>query len=120
VLPLILGFTVLADVAAVVLSTLAVLAGALLIRHVSWSSDSFTFLMGAHMSGRRPCLTNYRAFVNVASAICILAVDFQIFPRRLCKTETYGTGLMDVGVASYIFSNAIVSQDVRRRITSTR
>ena len=48
-----------------------------------------------------------------ATAIGILAVDFAVFPRRLAKTETYGTGLMDVGVGAFMFSNAIVSHEAK-------
>ena len=51
-------------------------------------------LLTVKMTARRPFVTNYRAFVNAASAVCILAVDFVVFPRRLCKTETYGTCLL--------------------------
>jgi hypothetical protein len=65
-------------------------------------------------------LSNYRAFVCAATAVLILAVDFKIFPRRLCKTETYGTGLMDVGVASFIFANAIVSPEARQHHMTVR
>ncbi|ESN94828.1 hypothetical protein HELRODRAFT_180178 [Helobdella robusta] len=55
----------------------------------------------------------HRSYVNIATAICILAVDFKVFPRRFCKTETYGCSLMDVGVGSFIVSNAIVSREAR-------
>ncbi len=34
------------------------------------------------LPGKRPFITNFRAYVNVATAISILAVDFTIFPRR--------------------------------------
>ncbi|GAB0094176.1 Phosphatidylinositol-glycan biosynthesis class W protein [Sergentomyia squamirostris] len=52
-----------------------------------------------------------RSLVNMISVVCILAVDFQCFPRRFAKTETYGVGLMDVGVGLYVFANGIVSRD---------
>jgi len=76
-----------------------------------------TDLLNIEMTGQRPFVTNYRAFVNAGSAVCILAVDFVVFPRRLCKTETYGTGLMDAGVASFVFANAIVSPEARGHIS---
>ena len=64
-------------------------------------------------SDRPSFITNYRAYVNLATSICILAVDFPIFPRRFCKTETFGTGLMDVGVGSFVVSNGIISREAR-------
>ena len=40
---------------------------------------------------------------------CILAVDFPAFPRRYAKAETYGSGLMDVGVGGIILAMGLVS-----------
>ncbi|KAN0012314.1 hypothetical protein ACTFIU_007612 [Dictyostelium citrinum] len=64
-------------------------------------------------SMRKGFLEEYRAFVMLATCICILAVDFQVFPRRLGKTETYGISLMDIGVGSVVLSGALVSRQSR-------
>jgi len=115
-LPMTLCFTVLSDIpGAFLLSLIAVSIAVLaLTDHQNMMSlKPLTRLLNIEMTGKRPFVTNYRAFVNAASALCILAVDFVVFPRRLCKTETYGTGLMDAGVASYVFANAIVSPEAR-------
>ena len=47
-------------------------------------------------------LTVHRASVYILTTIAILAVDFPIFPRKYCKTETSGYGLMDIGASSFI------------------
>ncbi|XP_053310286.1 phosphatidylinositol-glycan biosynthesis class W protein [Spea bombifrons] len=60
-----------------------------------------------------PSVTTLRVFINLLTAISILAVDFPIFPRRYAKTETYGTGVMDLGVGGFIFGNALVSPEAR-------
>ena len=77
--------------------------------------QDFTFnkLLNTILAGKRPYLTNWRANVNVAAAISILAVDFVIFPRRYCKAETYGSGLMDIGVGAFVMSNAVVAPEAR-------
>ena len=48
-------------------------------------------------------LTHYRASMLLVTALCILGVDFQAFPRRFAKTEELGFGLMDIGVGSFVF-----------------
>lgn len=61
----------------------------------------------------RHFLTHFRVFTNIATVICILAVDFQVFPRRFAKTETFGRGLMDLGVGLFMIGNALVSPESR-------
>eukprot|EP00246_Nothoceros_aenigmaticus_P010568 TRINITY_DN2719_c0_g1_i3.p1 TRINITY_DN2719_c0_g1~~TRINITY_DN2719_c0_g1_i3.p1 ORF type:complete len:346 (+),score=42.69 TRINITY_DN2719_c0_g1_i3:628-1665(+) len=58
-------------------------------------------------------LSAYRCAMMLVTCITILAVDFTVYPRRLAKTETYGTGLMDVGVGSFVVANALVSRQAR-------
>uniref|UniRef100_H2Z6C7 Phosphatidylinositol-glycan biosynthesis class W protein n=1 Tax=Ciona savignyi TaxID=51511 RepID=H2Z6C7_CIOSA len=65
------------------------------------------------LSSKFPFLSSFRALVNIATCICILAVDFNVFPRKFAKAENFGTGIMDLGVGSFVISNALVSQTAR-------
>ncbi|KAF1526689.1 Phosphatidylinositol-glycan biosynthesis class W protein, partial [Eudyptes sclateri] len=67
-----------------------------------------------------PAITVFRVYVNVLTSIGILAVDFPQYPRRYAKAETYGTGVMDLGVGAFIFGNALVCPEVRQKSCVTQ
>lgn len=58
-------------------------------------------------------ISNYKASAQLATAVCILAVDFPAFPRRFAKAEVYGSSPMDVMVGIMIFSMAFTSSDAK-------
>ncbi|XP_077243831.1 transferases, transferring acyl groups [Tasmannia lanceolata] len=65
------------------------------------------------ISSLRMNISSYRVSMMIVTCLCILAVDFKIYPRRYAKTETYGTGLMDLGVGSFVLANSFVSKQAR-------
>lgn len=117
VIPIMLAFTVLADYASKLLGAMAIFIGSCIVLSTVFNRfkvhPSTTALMQSRMNGRQPFICNFRAFVLIATAISILAVDFPIYPRRFAKAETFGTGIMDVGVGAFIVSNAIVAPEAR-------
>lgn len=63
-------------------------------------------------TNRPAFITLVRGVINLITAVCILAVDFKCFPRKLAKTETFGFGLMDTGVGLYVYGNAIIAPEL--------
>lgn len=66
------------------------------------------------------CTQFVRCKLLLLTVICILSVDFTIFPRRLAKAEYYGIGLMDTGVGAFIFclglTTNITKNNAKRKI----
>nr|XP_040035707.1 phosphatidylinositol-glycan biosynthesis class W protein [Gasterosteus aculeatus aculeatus]XP_040035708.1 phosphatidylinositol-glycan biosynthesis class W protein [Gasterosteus aculeatus aculeatus] len=122
ILPLVLSCTILSDALHQVILGLAFISACVLSyiyrtnSHCSSRPPQNTvsnFLQSHVQFNQLPFVTIFRVFVNVKTAISILAVDFSIFPRRYAKTETYGTGVMDFGVGAYVFANALVCPEAR-------
>lgn len=51
-------------------------------------------------------IRTFRMLVVVISSVCILAVDFFVFPGKHAKTLQYGFSLMDVGVGYFILCHS--------------
>lgn len=114
VFPALLTLTLLADYAGYILLVEVGISAALIAHRLGRTANKtpkqpLTF--GYPM--RQPYLTVTRTFVNLFTAIAILAVDFAIYPRRLAKAETYGSGLMDVGVGAFLMAHGLTSPEAR-------
>ena len=80
------------------------------------SSGSTTALGSApnddrgHIQHQHSVATAFRSSICTVTYLCILAVDFPAFPRKFCKTEAVGYGLMDLGGQAIIFCKGLCSR----------
>ncbi|VVC28606.1 GWT1 [Cinara cedri] len=75
----------------------------------SWLLLNHNYVTSSSIKTKKsPHMTFYRFMLNTYTVFCILAVDFNVFPRRFAKTEKFGHGLMDIGVGCYVCSNALL------------
>ncbi|XP_047090609.1 uncharacterized protein At4g17910-like [Lolium rigidum] len=116
VLPILLIFTVLAEWAYICAFSLVIVISICTI----YKRSQFHLKAHQHnLPSLRTDISSYRVSVILMTCLSILAVDFKIFPRRYAKAETYGSGMMDLGVGSFVVANALVSREARS-ITAMR
>lgn len=121
ILPAILTFTVLADHAVYILLVNLVLCALLVTSSIrSIKPHSLKHSLMSIYPMRQPYITVTRTFVNLFTAIAILGVDFPIYPRRLAKAETYGCGMMDVGVGAFLMAHGVTSPEARGSTVTRR
>ena len=92
---------------------------ALLIYFTSKKDLSIKILSSNNKSYSR-ILEIFRGQMLIVTCICILAVDFPIFPRRYAKTESYGYSGMDLGVGLFALSHGMVSCEARNKQTNLK
>ena len=106
VVPCVLNFTILSDhvISSILLLTLTSIM-LLLLSHLKVTTQhqkspvDITRWLGTTLyPSRVPFLSVARCYNIILSCIAILAVDFNVFPRRFAKAETFGQGLMDTGM----------------------
>lgn len=74
-----------------------------------WMLLNHNYISSSNIKTKKnPHITLYRFMLNTYTVFCILAVDFNVFPRHFAKTEKYGHSVMDIGVGCYVCSNALL------------
>uniref|UniRef100_A0A0C9QI82 Phosphatidylinositol-glycan biosynthesis class W protein n=1 Tax=Fopius arisanus TaxID=64838 RepID=A0A0C9QI82_9HYME len=116
VVPCVLCCTILSEYTKIV-SIVLVIASVLIFRSIHQLPKEIRL---EKSTKRIPFLTHFRALTNIITAICILAVDFRVFPRKFAKTELYGYSLMDTGVGLFVMANALVAPEARDSLDAPR
>lgn len=116
IVPCILSCTILSEYLLHVCSSMLIVSLIVFLLIATRKCPQFKDNVVPVQSKRLPFLTNFRALVNIITVVCILAVDFKVFPRKFAKTEVYGYSLMDTGVGLFIIANALVAPEARNKM----
>ena len=74
----------------------------------------------AHPSSHSRLIEIFRGQIFFVTCLCILSVDFPIFPRRYAKTENFGHSGMDLGVGLFALAHGMVSSEARHKSSSIK
>lgn len=113
VLPMIFAHTILAEYILTLNCLMFIILLYQLLPHLTNGLKKFGS-KNVFKNDRIPLISSLRGLTYLITGLCILAVDFQDFPRYLAKTERYGYSLMDTGVGLFVIMSGIVHKDLRK------
>ena len=121
VLPVVLGFTVLSDYLLILNISLFCFVIIVIILKTDVTKFQYFWrqLSASSAENDTSYISNYKAILQLNTALVILAVDFHVFPRRFAKSESFGIGAMDLGVGMIIMSMGLTSRAARGRCNVT-
>lgn len=67
----------------------------------------------------RGLLSSLLATLMLSVTVCILCVDFPIFPRRGAKTHDFGFSILDAGIGAFIAFSGAVSPEAKHAVESS-
>lgn len=109
--PFILAVTLLQDYVYIFVVVLALITLTLLLRLLISGEPLLRLVADKKVSNAletRGLLSSLLATLMLSVSVCILSVDFSIFPRRGAKTTDHGFSIMDSGIGAFIaFSGAV-------------
>lgn len=64
----------------------------------------------------RGLISSLLATLMLSVTVCILCVDFPIFPRRGAKTTEFGFSIMDAGIGAFVAFSGAVSPEAKKTV----
>ncbi|KAG9508412.1 Phosphatidylinositol-glycan biosynthesis class W protein, partial [Fragariocoptes setiger] len=120
--PFLLAITVFENHVYLLVIVLALLTWTLLLRLLISGEPLLRLVADKKVSNAlepRGLLSSLLASLMLSVTVCILAVDFSVFPRRGAKTSQYGFSIMDSGVGAFIAFSGAVSPEARHSLESS-
>lgn len=120
--PFLLGVTLLQNYVYYLVIGLALITWTLLLRLLISGEPLLRLISDKKVSNAlepRGLLSSLLATLMLSVTVCILCVDFQIFPRRGAKTSDTGFSIMDAGIGAFIAFSGAVSPEAKHAVESS-
>lgn len=120
--PFTLGVTLLQNYVYYLVIGLALITWTLLLRLLISGEPLLRLISDKKVSNAlepRGLMSSLLATLMLCVSVCILCVDFPIFPRRGAKTFDFGFSIMDAGVGAFIAFSGAVSPEAKHSLESS-